>query len=387
MGEDERERILGWSTGPSRFRRKTAPELQPETAPEPRPETAPEFQPETAPEPRPETAPEFQRETAPELQPETAPEPRQETVPELIAAATAAAPGATALSHGAAELTYAELDERSDRLARALREAGAGPESIVGVCLGRSPELIVALLAVWKAGAAYLPLDPAYPDDRLAYMLADSAAGVLIAPAATGARLPEIRRVDPGEGPRDGSAELPAPAPDRAAYVIYTSGSTGRPKGVVVTHRALAARVGWMREEYGLGPADRVLQFASVSFDTHAEEVYPCLASGAALTLLPGGGEFLPDFLASAEGARLTVLDLPTPYWHELVADVDAVAWPPGLRLTVLGADQAQPQAVRAWHRRFGGRVRLVNTYGPTEATIIATCAELSDSDERPPIG
>ncbi|WP_239514415.1 non-ribosomal peptide synthetase/MFS transporter [Streptosporangium sp. 'caverna'] len=379
LGEDERERILGWSTGPGRLQRETIPGLQEKTAPELQQKIAPELQRETVPG--------LQRETAPELQRETAPELQRETVPELIAAATAAAPGRTALSHEGVELTYAELDGRSDRLARALREAGAGPESIVGVCLDRSPDLIVTLLAVWKAGAAYLPLDPAYPDDRLTYMLADSAAGILVAPAATGARLPEIRRLDPSDEPRESAAELPASAPDRAAYVIYTSGSTGRPKGVVVTHRALAARVGWMREEYGLSPADRVLQFASVSFDTHAEEVYPCLAAGAALTLLPGGGEFLPDFLASAEGARLTVLDLPTPYWHELVADIDAVAWPPGLRLTVLGADQAQPQAVRAWHRRFGGRVRLVNTYGPTEATIIATCAELRDSDERPPIG
>ncbi|MBG0815686.1 non-ribosomal peptide synthetase/MFS transporter [Planomonospora sp. ID82291] len=323
----------------------------------------------------------------------TAP-PAAQTVPELFAAAVAARPDAPAVTCAGRTLTYAELDARADALARALRGAGAGPESVVAVAMDRSPDLLAALLAVWKAGGAYLPLDPAYPPSRQAAMLGDSGARVVLTTAALSGRLPDgPHRVlcadgglpaapgDPDPGP------LPAPDPGRAAYVIYTSGSTGRPKGVVVEHGALAARVGWMREAYRLTPADRVLQFATVSFDTHAEEIYPCLAAGATLVLLPGGGEFLPDFLATPYARDLTVLDLPTPYWHELVTDLDTVDWPPGLRLTILGADQAQAAAVTAWHRHFGGRVRLMNTYGPTEATVIASAAELREGDRRPPIG
>ncbi|GAA3445994.1 non-ribosomal peptide synthetase/MFS transporter [Planomonospora venezuelensis] len=321
--------------------------------------------------------------------------PCADTVPELFAAAVAARPGAPAVTCAGRTLTYAELDARADALARALRAAGAGPESVVAVAMNRSPDLPAALLAVWKAGGAYLPLDPAYPRTRQAAMLDDSGARVVLTTAALRGRLPDgpyrVLCVDdglpPGASDLGASDPLPAPDPGRAAYVIYTSGSTGRPKGVVVEHAALAARVGWMREAYGLTPDDRVLQFATVSFDTHAEEIYPCLTSGAALVLLPGGGEFLPDFLATPYARDLTVLDLPTPYWHELVTDLDTVDWPPGLRLTILGADQAQAAAVTAWHRHFGGRVRLMNTYGPTEATIIASAAELRAGDRRPPIG
>ncbi|MEU8383605.1 non-ribosomal peptide synthetase, partial [Streptosporangium sp. NPDC048865] len=251
---------------------------------------------------------------------------------------------------------------------------------VVGVLLGRSPDAVAALLAVWRAGAAYLPLDPDHPAGRLAFMLDDSAASLVLTSADLGDRLP------PGT-PRAHADERPlvpvgAPVPGPAAYVIYTSGSTGTPKGVVVSHSNLAARVGWMREAYGLRPADRVVQFASLSFDTHAEEIYPALAAGARLELLPEGGVTLPDHLDG-----VTVLDLPTAYWHALVDDIDRIAWPPALRLVILGGEQVHEAAVARWRERFGDGVRLVNTYGPTEATIIATAAELDGSPGRPPIG
>ncbi|MFD0891937.1 AMP-binding protein, partial [Streptosporangium algeriense] len=169
---------------------------------------------------------------------------------------------------------------------------------------------------------------------------------------------------------------------DEAAYVIYTSGSTGTPKGVVVGHDGLAARVAWMRQAYGLHPGDRVVQFASLSFDTHAEEIYPALAAGSRVELLPDGGVTLPDHLAG-----VTVLDLPTAYWHALVDQIDDVPWPDTLRLVILGGEQVHEAAVARWRERFGDRVRLVNTYGPTETTIIATTAELDGSPGRPPIG
>src|SRR5690606_14898783 len=154
-------------------------------------------------------------------------------------------------------------------------------------------------------------------------------------------------------------------------------------------HGSLAARVHWMRQAYEIGPDDRIAQFASLSFDAHAEELYPALASGASVLLLPDGAASLPDVLRTPAGARVTVLDLPTAYWHRLTEALDDVTWPEPLRLVILGGEQVHAAAVARWRARFGDRVRLVNTYGPTEATIIATAAELGEADtvHRPPIG
>ncbi|MFD0636092.1 condensation domain-containing protein [Catenulispora yoronensis] len=284
-------------------------------------------------------------------------------VPELIAATVRSMPDAVAVTCGTEALTYAELDERARRLAASL--AGA---AIVGVCLPRSGDMIVALLAAWYAGAAYLPLDPEYPLRRRELMIADSGASVVITgPAAL-------------ENP-DTSLARQAAVESAPAYIIYTSGSTGAPKGVTVTHANLAARIRWMVDEYELGPDDVVVQFASLSFDTHAEEIFPALAAGAEVRLLPEGGASLPDFLAAAPD--VTVLDLPTAHWHRLVELVDEIEWPDALRLVVLGGEQVHASAVTKWRDRFGDRIRLVNTYGPTEATIIATSAELTGAGAK----
>lgn len=294
-------------------------------------------------------------------------------VPELIARAADRTPDAVAVSCGDEKLTYAQLRERADALARRL----AGHD-VVGVCLNRSTDMVATLLAAWSAGAAYLPLDPRYPAEHREFMIADSGASTvvtetLVTDASTRLRhSARARTVEPVAGP--------APA-----YVIYTSGSTGVPKGVAVTHANLAARVRWMVDAYELGPDDRIVQFASLSFDTHAEEIFPALAAGARIVLLPDGGASLPDFLAVSPD--VTVLDLPTAYWHQLVDLIDEIAWPDALRLVILGGQQASGAAVDRWRERFGGRVRLVNTYGPTEATIIATAADLGGGDVRPPIG
>ncbi|WP_328855760.1 amino acid adenylation domain-containing protein [Microbispora hainanensis] len=312
--------------------------------------------------------------------PEVIPEPY---VPELVAAAVRAHRDSCAVG----DLTYGELDARAAELAALLQARGVGPGDVVGVLLGRTPDSVAALLAVWRAGAAYLPLDPALPGERLAFMLGDSAAALVLTSADLAADvaggLPPGVPVAYASDAVAGSTPLPVPVTgDAAAYVIYTSGSTGTPKGVVVEHRNLAARVAWMAGEYGLGPDDTVVQFASLAFDTHAEEIYPALASGARLALLPDGAVTLPDHLDG-----VTVLDLPTAYWHHLVDQIESIAWPPGLRLVILGGEQVHEAAVTRWRERFGDRVRLVNTYGPTEATIIATLAELDGSPGRPPIG
>ncbi|MCC5578787.1 amino acid adenylation domain-containing protein [Microtetraspora sp. AC03309] len=323
----------------------------------------------------------------------------ESSVPSLIAAAAARHPDAVAVRCGTREVTYAELIGRADRLAGVLRARGVGRGDVVAVCLDRGIDAVVALLTVLRAGAAYLPLDPDQPSARLARLCADSEAVAVIAAAADGTgagRLPPglpvvdpaSASVVPGSVAADcvSAAEEEIPARD-AAYLIFTSGSTGSPKGVVVEHAALTARVRWMAREYGLGPGDQVVQFASLGFDAHVEEVYPALASGATLVLLPDGGATLPDLLSSPAGRDVTVLDLPTAYWHHLVDLVDGVVWPPALRLVILGGEQVEEVAVARWRQRFP-EVRLVNTYGPTEATVIATAAELSTTGEgRPPIG
>ncbi|WP_051814031.1 non-ribosomal peptide synthetase, partial [Kitasatospora sp. MBT63] len=320
------------------------------------------------------------------------------TLLERFAEQVALRPDAPALALGDSTLGYAELDRRATLLA-----ARIGPLTgrVAAVALTPSYQLVTALLAVWKAGGAYLPLDTAQPAERLRHLVADGGASLLLADADT----PDlgIPRLDPGEGPGDPSAapagQPPGAPADAPAYVLFTSGSTGRPKGVVVDHGALADRIDWMAGSadggYGLGPGDRIVQFASIGFDTHAEEIWPALASGATCVLLPGGGRTLPDLLRSDAGRQITVLDLPTAYWHELVLLEEEFDWPQRLRLVVLGGSAVEAGPLARWHARHGGRIRLVNTYGPTEATVIATSADLTAPDPdpaaapaaRPPIG
>ncbi|GAA2667173.1 hypothetical protein GCM10010412_044540 [Nonomuraea recticatena] len=319
-------------------------------------------------------------------------------VPELIEASAHGRPEAPAVLCGERTVTYGELWAWAGELAAALRGHGVREGDVVGVCLPRSIEAIVALLAVWRAGAAYLPLDPDDPPERHAPALETAGA----ARAVSRIGLPgDIQVIDPAtphpkapqpKAPHVESPQGPPPAPpgpSSAAYAIATSGSTGRPKTVLVEHGALAARVRWMREEYGLTPADRVVQFASLSFDAHVEEIFPALAAGACLVLLPEGATGLPDVLGSPAGRGVTVLDLPTAYWHGLTETADEVAWPPGLRLVIIGGEQADAAAVARWRAGPCRDVRLVNTYGPTETTVIATAADLGadDAARRPPIG
>ncbi|WP_419096100.1 amino acid adenylation domain-containing protein [Streptomyces sp. B6(2022)] len=313
--------------------------------------------------------------------------------------AAAEAPDALAVIGPEEALTRGALAGASRLLAARMAARGVTRGDLVALCLPRGPRAVVAMLAAWRLGAGYLPLDPSYPASRLAFMLRDSGTSLLVTPdgdlpaGLPGDLAAELEPLalfpDPSEPAPEAQPEPPAEAvPDDPAYLIYTSGSTGSPKGVLVPHRALAARVAWMREGYGLTGEDRVLQYATLSFDTSAEEIFPALAAGAVLvTARPGAT--LPDQLAEPYAAGITVLDLSTPYWHHLVADLDETPWPDRLRLLVLGGDQVRPDAVAAWRKEFGDRVRVVNSYGPTETTVIATTAVLSDQDgiARPPIG
>ncbi|MFC8453651.1 amino acid adenylation domain-containing protein [Kitasatospora sp. NPDC057223] len=310
---------------------------------------------------------------------------------ERFAEQVAARPGADALEYDGEILSYAELDRRSTLLAQLI-----GPQAgrAVAVRIEPSFALVTALLAIWKAGGGYLPLDGAHPAERQRLMAAEAGAGLLLTAGDTpDLGLPVLAL--PADWAAAGraapaGAPLPGSDPAGAAYILYTSGSTGTPKGVLVEHGALAERVDWMAGDgYALGPGDRIVQFASTGFDTHAEEIWPALAAGACCVLLPGGGRMLPDLLRSPRGAAVTVLDLPTAYWQELVALGADAPWPAALRLVILGGSEAGAAAVAAWRERHGDRVRLVNTYGPTEATVIVTSAGLGAADalRRPSLG
>ncbi|GLZ36653.1 non-ribosomal peptide synthetase [Actinokineospora sp. NBRC 105648] len=295
------------------------------------------------------------------------PEPR--TAPELFAEQVAATPTAPAVVFGDTTLTYAELDERANRLAALLVRRGVGPEEFVAVALPRSVELVIAVVAVHKAGAAYLPLDPDYPADRLRVMAEDTRP--MLALTTDGREVPGTPTVDLDTVDLD---TLPATAlevavrPGNAAYVIYTSGSTGRPKAVVVTHSGFHDMVLTQRRVLGAGPDTRVLQFASLSFDGAFWEFALALFSGGALVLATAAqrlpGDPLVELIARQ---RLTHLNLPP----TAVAALPRHAIPPGANLVVCG-EACPPGLVEAW----SPGLRMINGYGPTESTV---CATLSD--------
>jgi amino acid adenylation domain-containing protein len=294
------------------------------------------------------------------------------TTPELILERTAERPGATALIWGDETLSYGELATRAGRLARHLRRLGVGPEVLVAIACERSPEMVVGLLGVWLAGGAYLPLDPAYPADRLAWMLADSGAPVLLTQERLLAALPPhaarevcLDRDWPAiAGGADPTLGARWPAPENLAYVIYTSGSTGKPKGVGVPHGALVNFLAAMGEEPGLTAADRLLAVTSLSFDIAGLEIWLPLHAGATIDLA-GRDE-------AADGARLlarlaagaTVLQATPSTWRLLLA----AGWRGGEGIKALCGGEALPPALGAAVGERAGS--LWNVYGPTETTI-----------------
>jgi len=306
----------------------------------------------------------------------------------------AEAPDAAALVCGEATLSYGALERRSRQAAWRLAAGGAAPETVVGLCLERGIDQMVALLGILRVGAAYLPLDPEVPAERLAFVLEDAGAVALIARPELAERLEGFdgARLVPGELVVGGVSDEPAAAPAGAlAYVIYTSGSTGTPKGVQIDRRSLATFTATTVAAYGLGPRDRVLQFGNLSFDASVEEIFPPLAAGATVVLR--GEEMLASprrFLDDCARHQVSVVDLPTAYWHELAAQVEARADPPrSLRLVIIGGEAALPERVAGWLDAVGTEPALINTYGPTEATVVATSCRLGrdGSDRAVPIG
>ncbi|MDT4951892.1 MAG: hypothetical protein QOJ02_30, partial [Acidobacteriota bacterium] len=312
----------------------------------------------------------------------------EKCIHELFEAQVERTPGGVAVVSEGEQLTYAELNERANRLAHYLRRLGVGPEVLVGICVERSLEMLVGLLGILKAGGAYMPLDPDYPKQRLAFMLEDAGASVLLTQAGLLSVLPEhpARVVcldrDWDEIGFESETNLQCLSqPQNLAYVIYTSGSTGQPKGVMIQHRSL---VNWtMRAsvEYDLKHDDRILQFSSISFDTAAEEIYPCLTLGATLILRSDSmSTSIAKLLEKSRELKITVLDLPTAFWHELTWELATqnLKLPPSVRLVITGGEKALPERLSMWHRSVRGDVRLMQGYGPTEVTVVATIADLT---------
>ena len=294
-------------------------------------------------------------------------------------------PDAPAVVAGSAVWTYADLNRRANRLAHHLLALGVGPESVVAVCSERSPAMVAAELAVLKAGAAYLPLDPANPEERLAFMLRDAGAALLLAGAAAvppGARALPLEPAEAAACP-DWNPGI-AVDPDQLAYVIYTSGSTGRPKGVETAHRGLLNLVLWHLRTHGMSPADRATHLAAPGFDAAVWEIWTCLASGASLHLPDEEVRSSPAELVRWLGREgITVSFLPTPLAEAVLRE----RWPAGapLRALLTGGDRlrATPPA--------GLPFRLVNHYGPTENSVVSTFAAVAAGEPGaqapPPIG
>jgi amino acid adenylation domain-containing protein len=292
------------------------------------------------------------------------------SLPELVAAQVARRPDAVAVVCGERQVTFAQLNAQANRLAQVLVARGAGPEKLVAVAMPRSAELVMALLAVLKTGAAYLPIDPQYPAQRIGYMLADAEPAVILTTASAAQALPTggtaahlvLENIDAASQPDTDLTGPPSLA--HPAYVIYTSGSTGQPKGVVVPHAGLASLAVGQAATFGIGPGSRVLQFASPSFDAFVSEMTTALASGAALVVVPAErrlGAELAGFIAEQGVTHAT---LPP----AVLADVPAGSIPAGTVLIVAG--EACPAGVM--DRWSAGRT-MFNAYGPTETTVDAT--------------
>ncbi|GHH36564.1 amino acid adenylation domain-containing protein [Streptomyces umbrinus] len=317
------------------------------------------------------------------------------TLPELFQAQAARTPDATAVVFADVEMTYAELNERANRLARLLIDRGVGPESLVAVMVHRSADLVIAFLAVTKAGGAYLPIDPDYPADRITYMLTDAEPLLVLTSTDVASRLtdshpPHVAVDDPGtttaledldDTDSTDTERRTTLLPAHPAYVIYTSGSTGQPKGVAVTHQGLPSLTAAQAEEFGIAAGSRVLQFASASFDAAVWEMVMALCNGACL-VSAASHDLLP-------GQALVRLVAENSVTHALLPPAALALLEPGslpsITTLVTGGEALSQNVVAHW---ADGR-RLINAYGPTESTVCATTTAPLSADEpaTPPIG
>ena len=311
------------------------------------------------------------------------PFPSEATFRSLFEARAATSPDAVAAVDGARSLTYAELDARANQLAWHLRSLGVGAERLVALHMDRSLELLIGLLGATKAGAAWLPLDPAYPSERLAFMLSDSRADVLLATSAFAPGLVDVgARTVLLDGPSDALAGAPTHAPpptdggDALAYVIYTSGSTGLPKGTLVTQRGLVHYLDWARREYQVVEGQSAPVHTSIAFDATVTSLLTPLCAGGTVHLLPSGQEL--EALASSLRAHRHGLVKLTPAHLQVLSNLLPESSLAALEGTFVVGGEALPSATVELWRRQAPRVRLVNEYGPTETVVGCSIHDVS---------
>ena len=315
--------------------------------------------------------------------------PRDRTLPELFAEQVARTPDAIAAVFGGERLTYRALDQRANQLAHHLRARGVGTEVLVGICVDRSIEMLVGLLAILKAGGAYVPLDPAYPAERLAFMLADARARVLVTEKGHIAKLPArdaavvcLDRDQEAIAAQPTHPPCPTATPENLAYVIYTSGSTGTPKGVMIPHRALTNFLWCMRARLGITDDDVMIGSTSLSFDIAGLELSLPLLVGARVVIVPRDiTTHGRRFAALIESGGATIMQATPTTWRALL---DA-GWRGSARLHILCGGEALPQDLARQLLRAGRR--LTNLYGPTETTIWSTLHDVTDADTPIPLG
>ena len=310
----------------------------------------------------------------------------QRCVHELIEAQVERTPEAIAVVYAGQQLTYRDLNSRANVLAQQLQQRGAGPNGLVGLWVERSLEVVIGILGILKSGAAFVPLDPEVPPERVAFTVQDAELGVVVAPerlrslltVASGCQVVGLEPVASGAVPvvaNGGSAVTP----EDLAYVIYTSGSTGKPKGTLIEHQAIARHCEDIRAYYELRATDRVLQFSSLSFDTALEQILPPLMSGATVVLRDATLWAADEVLPRLAELGVTVVDLPTAYWRQVVQLLGQMSYGGGLpRLVIAGGEAMVPEDLVLWKASPLRAVRLLNAYGPTEATITATICELT---------
>lgn len=306
--------------------------------------------------------------------------PRGGLIPDLVAEQVAQRPEAAAILCGEQRVRYGELDASAESLAVDLRRFGVGPEIVVGVLLERSPDMVATILAIWKCGGAYLPLDPELPAERMAWLLenglGESGPRLVLTQRDLAARIPAATRVElalvedlgesPGEG--HGGGRLPL-LPENPAYVIYTSGSTGRPKGIVISHRSLANRICWARGTE-FGPDDAYLQKTTLTFDISLSEIWTPLASGGRCVLARPGGQRDPAYLADLiHRERITHASFPPPLLRLLLEVPGSAEKLRSLRVLITGGETVPPDLPRFALALLPG-TKVYNRYGPTETTI-----------------
>lgn len=323
----------------------------------------------------------------------SAPFPEDQCLHQLFESQVERTPESTALIFENEQLSYREVNRRANQLAHYLRQKGAAPEVLIGLLFERSWEMVVALLGVLKSGAAYLPLDPTYPPERLGFVMEDAGIELLITQRRFVADLPALKvaavcldEISTALGTYEEQNPDCQTSPNNLAYVIYTSGSTGKPKGAMIPHRAVVSHNFAVAARYNLSANDRVLQFASLSFDVAVEEIFPSWLCGATVVVRPDRVlDSHRAFLEFLGKERISVVNLSTPYWNELMIELaqSPSLVPQSLRLAAIGGEKGLPEAFTFAQQQVGKDVRLLNVCGPTETTVTNIAYDFSPESEH----